>query len=367
MNKNIIIGVLFVVVLIGLGFYFIRNKDEVVVAPTVDTSASGLATTPTEPVATPVVATLVPAAPTVLTNQNSSVSSSTASLAGSVQPNGANATYWFDYGISTALGNESVAQAIGSGYATIPATGFISGLSANTLYYFRLSAKNSFATVHGALYTFQTNSTPAPKTIKTTVNTNAATNVSNIVATVNGQVNPNGTATSYWYEYGTSTKFGSTTMFQGTSSGITFLSVPVGISGLQPLTKYYFRLNAENQFGVVNGTTLSFTTIGPATPSQPKVQTTNATSINSSSATLVGRLNSNSASTAYWFEYGNNSLLNSLIGSTQQVIVAGSASEQSVNAKANNLQSSTRYYYRLVARNQFGTIYGNIVSFTTKK
>ena len=360
MNKNIIIWVLVVVVVVGAGFYLFKNNG----VSTVNNISSN--TTPVAPVvqSTP---TLTPDVPVVVTSQNNSVSSSTAELAGTVNPNGASATYWFDYGTSTAFGNQSVAQSIGSGYSSISATGFISGLNANTLYYYRLSAKNRFATVNGTMYSFQTNNNPPIQAVKTSVKTNTATNISNTTAVVNGQVNPNGTATSYWYEYGTDTNFGYVTAFLGTNSGTSYMSVPTSIAGLTPLTKYYFRLNAENQFGTVNGSIVSFTTTGPATPNSPTVQTSNATNINSSSATFDGRINPNGADTVYWFEYSNNSLLNNLIGSgTPQETVTGTNS-QNVNANVNNLQSNTKYYYHLVGRNQFGTIYGSIVSFTTKR
>jgi len=258
MNKNIIIGVLVVIVLIGVGFYFFNNNNTAV--PVVNNTPVN--TTPVAPVvqSTP---TFTPGAPIVQTNQNNSVSSSTAELAGLVTPNGASATYWFDYGTSTAFGNESSAQAIGSGYSSISATGFISGLSANTSYYYRLSAKNKFSTVNGAMYSFQTNNNPPVSAVKSTAQTNAATNISNTTATLNGQVNPNGFETNYWFEYGKDANLGNTNSTKSIDSNASASNVSESLSNLEPLTKYYFRLNAQNQFGTVTGQVLNFTTSGP--------------------------------------------------------------------------------------------------------
>ena len=358
------IWVLVGIVVVSSGFYILKSNN-----PTINVvDNTPIVSNPTPVIPTTNTSTvLVPSAPIVKTSQNNFVSSSTAELSGLVTPNGASTTYWFDYGISTAFGNESVAQAIGSGDSSISATGFISGLSANTLYYYRLSAKNKFATVNGTMYSFQTNNNPPISAVKTTAQTNGATNISNNTATLNGEVNPNGTATNYWYEYGTNTNFGYTTQFLGTNSGITFMSVPAQISNLIPLTKYYFRLNAQNQFGTVNGSVASFTTTGPAASSKPTVQTSNATNINSSSATLNGHINPNGADTIYWFEYSKDSLLSTIIGSgTQQTIIAG-ATSKSVNASIADLQANTKYYYHLAGSNKNGVVYGSVLSFTTRK
>ena len=363
MNKNIVIGILVVIVIVGFGFYFFNNT--VVVTPVTNTAMNNVA-----PIVDPVVQNtpaLIPDAPIVVTSQNSFTSNSTAALSGAVKPNGASSVYWFEYGESTAFGNQSVAQAIGSGYSSISAPGFISGLHANTLYYYRLSAKNRFATVNGTMYTFQTNNATPPKIAPTTVRTQGATDITRITAMINGQVNPNGTATNYWYEYGTNTDFGNVTQFLGTNPGSSFMSVATTISNLEPLTKYYFRLNAQNQFGTVNGTTMSFTTLGPVAASEPTVETSNAINVTSLNSTFVGKINPNGDQTTYWFEYSKDSGLNTLIGSgTPQQIISGTT-VQTVRANVTSFQSNTKYYYHLVARNQYGTVFGKIVSFTTKR
>ena len=367
MSKNIVITVLLVVVvIIGFGFYLSNNNNQITTPPSYTSTNVPVVQQPAAPDNS---VPLTPSAPIVQTSQNNiSASNSTAALSGDVNPDGVSTTYWFEYSETSSLGNRSIEQAIGSGYSSIQATGFITGLKLNTLYYYRLSAKNSFGTVNGMIYSFQTNNNPPPQAIKSSVKTNSATSVTNTTATINGQVNPNGTATSYWYEYGKDTNFGFVTAFLGTNSGSSYMSVPTPISSLQPLTKYYFRLNAQNQFGTVNGSVASFTTTGPATASKPTVETSSAISINSSNAVFVGRINPNGDDTTYWFEYSNNSLLSNLIGSgTSQVTIMGNTGSQVVQTSVTSLQPNTKYYYHLVGKNQYGTVYGGTVSFTTKK
>jgi phosphodiesterase/alkaline phosphatase D-like protein len=184
---------------------------------------------------------------------------------------------------------------------------------------------------------------------------------------VNGQVNSNGFATNYWFEYGKDANLGNTNSIKSIDASASLSNVSEALSGLEPLTKYYFRLNAQNQFGTVNGATLSFTTSGPLNPGTPTVTTNQASNITSGGARLNGRINPNGAETTYWFEYSEDSLLASLIGSgTPTQTVNAGTNAVNVQASIDSLSKSTKYFYRLAARNQYGTVYGSIDSFTTK-
>jgi phosphodiesterase/alkaline phosphatase D-like protein len=83
--------------------------------------------------------------------------------------------------------------------------------------------------------------------------------------------------------------------------------------------------------------------------------------------TLNGRVNPNGADTIYWFEYSQDSLLGTLIGSgTQQTIIAGTTSKN-VSANITGLQANTKYYYHLASSNSNGAVYGSVLFFTTKR
>ena len=367
MNKNIIIGVLVAVIVIAGGYYLLTfNQD----TDNQTTPTTGVATTPTTPT-TPVTPTTSPVLgiPKVVTSVNVSNSISTAFVSGQIIPNGALTTYWFDFGTTTSLGSRTNSQQIGSGFSTITSPQIITGLSANTIYYFRLSASNSLGTANGNTYTFKTNNNPVVPAAMPTANTNNASSILRTSAVLNGQINPNGWPTNYWFEYGTNNNFGNiTSITSATTANLSSLStVSMAVSSLNPLTKYYFRLNVQNQFGTVNGSTLSFTTQGPLSPGAPSITTNQASNITSSSAQMNGRLNTNGVDTTYWFEYSNNSLLSNLIGggTPVQTVLAGT---NTVNVQSNvsSLIKNTKYYYHLVGKNQYGTVYGSTDSFTTK-
>lgn len=360
MNNNIILGILGAVIIIGGGYYLLKDRGvEEIVTPPVSPGAS----TPVTPVTAP-----TREAPTVETGASVSVSSSTAIVAGRVRPNGVATTYWVEYGETTALGSRTTSQQIGSGFAFISTPAYITGLKANTVYYFRVSARNSFATVNGNTNTFSTNNNPPVPGTAPSVTTDSASNISRTGANVNGRVNPNGWQTNYWFEYGRDTSLGSVTSLQGAGSGDSLVSASVALSGLEPLTRYYFRLNAQNQYGTVVGSIRNFTTSGPANPDAPSVTTIAATSITDDGATLNGRVNPNRAETTYWFEYSQDSLLGTIIGTTSPTQTLDESNGMTnVSANISGLSSDTRYYYRLAARNSEGTVYGSVLSFTTTR
>lgn len=362
MNKNLVIGlgIALVIVLIA-GGVAVYNGNMNEGSPTATSTPQG--TDPENP-GSPTGRQA--SAPIVTTDQGPAPSNSTAVVTGKVVPNGAQTSYWYEYGPTNALGTRTNSQGIGSGFAQINAPAYITGLSANTTYYYRLSAQNAFGTVNGAMYSFATNNNPPPVVKAPTARTDPADNIERTTAVARGSVNPGSVQTSYWFEYGETNDLGGVTAFQSAGNGNAAVAASASLSDLKPMTEYFYRLNAQNQFGTVNGSILSFTTDGPAASGQPSADTTAASNINRTSATLNGRVNPNGAQTSYWFEYSADSLLGSILGSTSrtQVVGAGRA-DIAASANVNNLGAGTRYFYRLVAENSHGTVRGDIVEFTT--
>jgi hypothetical protein len=95
------------------------------------------------------------------------------------------------------------------------------------------------------------------KTQAATATTTPATAVTQTGATLNGDVNPNSNRTTYHFEYGTTTAYGSTVpvpdALVGSDSSDHALSA--SIAGLAPNTTYHYRIVATDGIG--------FTTIGP--------------------------------------------------------------------------------------------------------
>jgi hypothetical protein len=96
------------------------------------------------------------------------------------------------------------------------------------------------------------------------VTTLAASSVTTTSATLNGTVNPNGLATTYYFQWGTTTAYGNNTTVTSAGSGSTSQNVSAGISGLANNTLYHFRITATNSDGTSYGSDLTFTTSCPA-------------------------------------------------------------------------------------------------------
>jgi predicted outer membrane repeat protein len=94
------------------------------------------------------------------------------------------------------------------------------------------------------------------------VATGAASGVSSSSATLNGTVNPDNLATTYHFEYGTSTAYGSSTASQSAGSDYAAHPESATITGLTPGTTYHFRIVASNAVGTSAGSDQVFTTVG---------------------------------------------------------------------------------------------------------
>jgi hypothetical protein len=90
--------------------------------------------------------------------------------------------------------------------------------------------------------------------------TGAATTVTAISATLGGTVNPQGLPTSFHFEYGTTTAYGSSTASQQAGTDSANHSVSQAASGLLPSKLYHYRLVATNASGTTAGADATFTT-----------------------------------------------------------------------------------------------------------
>jgi hypothetical protein len=106
---------------------------------------------------------------------------------------------------------------------------------------------------------------PAAHAAAPSASTAAATNVTGTGATLNGTVSPNKETTTYRFQYGTTTAYGSTTP-TATLQGNASRSVAADVTGLAPHTTYHFRVVATNASGTATGADVTLTTTagGPA-------------------------------------------------------------------------------------------------------
>jgi len=96
--------------------------------------------------------------PTATTSAASEITSTTATLNGTINPNTATAqypvSYKFQWGLTAAYGNETTIVGGQTGSSNIAASANLSGLSPNTLYHFRVVSLNADVTTNGADMTF---------------------------------------------------------------------------------------------------------------------------------------------------------------------------------------------------------------------
>ncbi len=205
---------------------------------------------------------------------------------------------------------------------------------------------------------------PPPCSEAPSVTTTAATSVTYNSAYMNGQVNPNGCETTYFFEIKKSTSETWEKRFtQFAGSGTFTESVSEWEPFLQPETSYEYRLNATNAAGSKQGSAVKFTTLKEPPPGEkPSVTTEAASGITSSGATLNGSVNPHGLSTTYKFEYGTTK--GSLTKSTTSVNIGSGTTSQKVKAEV-GLEPGTLYYFRISASNSAGTSSGSELSFTT--
>lgn len=294
--------------------------------------------------------------PTVMTGTASSITQTSATLNGTVNPNGSSTTTSFEYGTTTSYGTTTTPQTLtGSSAQSIfaPMTSLVCG----TTYHFRAKASNAGGTSNGSDATFATSActqTPAP-----TVTTGSATSVGQTAATFNGTVNPNGSSSTTSFEYGTTTAYGSTVDAQ-TRSGTTSQSISASVSSLTCNTTYHFRATASNAGGSGAGSDAVFTT-SPCTGPPPTVSTSPANLIGETTATLYGSVNPNGSTATTGFDYGYTTSYGSTVSAQPK---SGSSSSQ-ISAPVSNLSCDTTYHFRARATNAGGTNVGQDRLFIT--
>jgi len=195
--------------------------------------------------------------------------------------------------------------------------------------------------------------TPSPA-----VTTNPATNVASVSATLNGSVNPRGSTTTVYFQWGTTTSYGHTTPVQ-TQTGNTSRPITANISGLSASHLYHFRIVATNGGGTSFGPDRTFTTLSAT--GRPVVTTNLATNVTTSSARLNGSLDPHGLTTTVYFQWGTTTSY----GHTTPMRTQTGNTYRNVTANISGLTRNTTYHFRIVATNSAGTRRGSDRTFGT--
>lgn len=191
--------------------------------------------------------------------------------------------------------------------------------------------------------------------------TEPATVASPDKATLHGSIDPGGLPTTYRFEYGETTSYGTNIPLSDKSagSGNGYVKLNRPIEGLQGQTPYHYRIVATNAEGTFPGVDRTFGT------TKPTASTAAASDIGTTSATLHGSVSPEGLETTYYFEYGPSTSYGHK-ASVRAQGAGGGTGDVAVSTVADSLSGGTAYHYRLVARNAAGVTYGTDRTFFAK-
>ena len=194
-----------------------------------------------------------------------------ATLNGTVNPDGYDTEFFYQYGISQNYTQKTpkVKLPPTTGAAALPPTE-ITGLQPGRVYHYRLIARNKLGTTKGEDRSFIVPATPRISAVR-------VTNVSDTDATLNAGVNPFGFDTTYHFEYGKTPSYGDSLPEASIGAGEVPVAVTGDLSGLDPGVTYHFRVVATNKWGTTISPDSNFSFQAPACPNEHVRQQTNAT------------------------------------------------------------------------------------------
>jgi hypothetical protein len=290
-------------------------------------------------------------------------------LNGTINPHGADTTYRFEYGTTTSYGTKiptPPASEVDAGSGSTAASVFqeVKGtdLLPNTLYHFRLTAKNAGGSTSSTDQTFMTlPSAPGkPSAVANPVIANPPGGYK-----LEGEVNPNGVETTYRFEYGladcaSNPCTGVPALGAGIGEGTTSVPVFQEVTGLAVNTTYHYRIVASNSEGTGISTDRTFTTA----PNPPVVVTTPFTET-AGGFELNGTVNPNGGETTYHFLFGITEAYGALIPEPDATVPGTGISPVAVSQLVTGLPPDVPYHYRLVAENAGGVTMGEDQFFMT--
>ena len=291
-----------------------------------------------------------PAVAGVVTTAATGIGQDGVTLNGGFEGNGLQTSYYFEYGPTTEYGllsEPAPGTDAGTPVGPTPVSSVISEYEGYTTYHYRLVAVNSFGEARGPDETFTTLPAPLPD-----VSAPNAGNVTPTSAMLSAQVNPNRWPTTYLFEWGPTTSYGSSTVLGEVIGGLDNLDhqVATAVDGLTPATLYHFRVVALNFTGTTNGPDHTF-----ITPGAPTVESTFASAVGQTTARLGARVAGNAMPTNVHFEYGTSTAYGGVTGA---VPVGSELVANEAVADIGGLASGTTYHFRAVATNGIGTTFG---------
>ncbi|TAF90281.1 MAG: hypothetical protein EAZ47_11220, partial [Bacteroidetes bacterium] len=296
--------------------------------------------------------------PIISSVSSSAVGGTQATINYTINANGNATTSTIAYGTSAATLSTVVNGSNATGSTNTSLTTTLTGLLPNTTYFYQVRANNTNGDATPSTVASFTTSSAIP-----IISNVSSSNVGGTSARINYTLQANGLATTSTINYGTSPNPGdlNSSIAGATSNTNVATAFNTSISGLMPLTTYYYQVLASNSSGsAIPSTVRSFTTLG-APPSLTGVSSSNVTD---NFATLNYTVNAN----------GTNSFVNIRYGTTSGNLTTEISGSNTILGSSNtvlskdlfSLQASTVYYYRIYAINTNGdSTVSTEMSFTT--
>ena len=194
-------------------------------------------------------------APTVTTGSAGAINEVSAEVSGQVNPGGLATSYHFDYGTSGKYGSSTPAGTLSAGGSAVGVSAQLTGLAPGTTYHYRLAASNAAGSADGTDRTFTTSTGP-PSAVS-----GRASSITEVSARITGTLGSGGLQTAYHFDWGRTTKYGSSTKRATLVASGPAGAVSAGLVRLRPGTTYHYRLVASNADGTRYGADRKFTTL----------------------------------------------------------------------------------------------------------
>lgn len=291
--------------------------------------------------------------PKATTQAATSVSTTSATLNGTVNANSLSTTVTFEYGTSTSYGSSVTAsQSPITGNDNTNVSANISGLTLGTTYYFRTNATSSAGTTYGTQVSFITNNVP-------TLTTTELSSLTGTSAISGGNISSDGGATITAKGICWNTTGNPTVLDIITNDGSGTGSFTSSFNGLTIGTTYYVRAYAINSIGTGYGNQISFTTLNI-----PTLSTSSASLITLTSANSGGNVTNDGGATITARGICWSTTTGPTIDLSTKTFEVGTIGI--FTSSMTGLTMGTTYYVRAYASNNVGTQYGNEITFTTQ-